>query len=1003
MSLARYHAKRDFTKTPEPAGRAARKAGRLRFVIQKHAASRLHYDFRLELDGTLKSWAVPKGPSLDPADKRLAVHVEDHPVEYGSFEGVIPEKQYGAGQVIVWDQGTWAPLAGDARKAYREGHLKFELEGEKMHGAWALVRMHGRNGDDHDNWLLIKEKDDQAEPGQGEKLVKERPESVISGRSVEELKGQGREDVWDSNQSDPAKAFKPAAGKAKAGKAKAGKGVGAKSAKATNATRATKATKATKAAAPREPTKAKRIKAFVDGEAVSASIANLGSKAAQPASMEPQLATLAEQAPQDEGWAYEVKFDGYRLVARIKQGKVSLITRNGHDWSAKFPRIVAALEALGMQSAWLDGEVCVMNDKGVSSFGLLQQWLSNEGEGARRDACYMLFDMPYCAGRDLREVPLSGRKAALADVLADVEEGGVLRLSQHLDDASGEDAQLQACKLGLEGLIGKRVDGHYINGRSRDWIKLKCRQRQEFVIGGFTPPQGSRSHFGSLLLGVHDKGGKLRYAGRVGTGFDGATLQSVFKRLETVEAEASPFSAPLPAAQRARGTRWVKPRLVAEVTFAEWTSDGLVRQGAFEGLREDKPARVITQELPVAAKELKGTGAKKSKVSTGSAASKNSMSEVKDAAAPKKAAVKSSAKESPKRTTKMSQTAVATKRAAVKKAPAKTGAAKEMAGAETVPKTVAKAGVAKASPVKAGSVKPKGHEVAGVVISHPDRVVYPADGVTKLEVAQFYERVAERLLPFIKDRPLSLMRCPGGIDGQCFFQKHAKEMHLPGVEAPLIEDTHGENPYIVVRDVQGLVGLAQWGNLELHAWNATMRNIEKPDMIVIDFDPADDVPWSEVADAARAARTLFDHLGLTSFVKTTGGKGLHVVVPFTPKDGWDVIKEFSHQIALRLVEAFPDRFLATATIAKRKGKIFVDYLRNGRGATAVTPYTLRARPGATVAVPLSWDDLDRDWRAQPVRLRDVMAARGKQADPWKDYFKPKQSITEKMKRAVGMV
>jgi bifunctional non-homologous end joining protein LigD len=983
MSLTRYHAKRDFSKTAEPRGRApgraapgassraAKPSRNLRFVIQKHAARRLHYDFRLELDGTLKSWAVPKGPSLDPADRRLAVHVEDHPVEYGSFEGVIPEKQYGAGEVIVWDQGTWAPISTDARKAYREGHLKFELVGEKLHGAWALVRMHGkRPGDEgHDNWLLIKEQDGEALPGKGEKMIRDRPESVISGRDVAELKGAGDADVWDSKESDPKKAYKPAkAAKAtkavktaQATKIPTAKGAARKSlqsaAKAVKATGASE--RASKAQAARTDVKAALPAAFA------------GRKAALPAKLEPQLATLVEDAPQGEDWVYEVKFDGYRLLARVEKEKsgvrAKLFTRNGHDWSAKFPQIRKALEALPIDTGWLDGEVCVMNAKGVSSFSLLQQWLSDEGEGAKYEAVFMLFDLPYFQGRDLREVALCDRKALLAALLAQGGHQEVLRFSDHLD-ADGAGAQAQACKLGLEGLIGKRVDGAYINGRSRDWIKLKCRQRQEFVIAGYTPPQGARTGFGSLLLAVHEEG-KLRYAGRVGTGFDARRLQSMLKELKALETDDSPFDAALPAAARVRGTRWVKPRLVAEVTFAEWTSDGHVRQAAFEGLREDKPARDIGAELPADARPARKTA-------------------VKNGGARQRPTKGNTTKSN---TTKSNTTESSAAKKAVAKAPARKSAAKKAAIQTT-----------RSGKVRASDGAGIDNEVAGLTISHPARLVFPEDGVTKLDVARFYERIAENLLPYVKDRPLSLVRCPDGIGGACFFQKHAAQLKLEGVERPLIEDSNGENPYIVVKNVEGLVSLAQVGNLELHAWNATMKNIEKPDMLVMDFDPAEDVPWNQVAEAAQAARTLFEALGLQSFLKTTGGKGLHVVVPFTPKDGWDEVKAFSHHIALRMVEAFPDRFLATATKAKRKGKIFVDYLRNGRGATAVSPYTLRARPGATVAVPLDWKDLKRDWRSKPVTIEDILGARGRIADPWKDYFKVRQSITEKMKRSIGM-
>lgn len=878
MSLTRYRDKRDFSRTPEPAGKTLRSRGALKFVIQKHAARRLHYDFRLELDGVLKSWAVPKGPSIDPADKRLAVHVEDHPMEYGGFEGVIPEKQYGAGEVILWDRGTWSPL-GDARKSYREGHLKFHLEGEKLHGLWALVRMHARaSQDEHDNWLLIKEKDDEAKPGEGESLVKDRPESVASGRVVEELRNSGKEAVWNSDRADS-----PAKGSAKAAPPPA---------------------------------------------------ASTGREAAQPAMLDAQLATLVTGVPAGEDWLYEVKFDGYRLLARIDQGKVKLYTRNRNDWTAKFRGIADACKALGVKSAWLDGEACVMDAKGRSSFGELQKSLAGESE---QQPVYMVFDLPYLNGRDLRGLPLHRRKEILRDLLAPLGNDSMLRFSDHLH-AAGADAQVQACKLGLEGLIGKRPDGEYVAGRSRDWIKLKCRQRQEFVIGGYTPPQGARSGFGALLLGVYDKPGVLTYAGRVGTGFDQKGLVSMLKKLKAAAADESPFAG-VPREQRVRGTQWVRPELVAEVTFQERTGDGLVRQAAFEGLREDKPARRVGTEKAMAPPpaQTPRTSARRQTVAAGKGA--------------------------------------ATKTAVSTKAPEKN-----------------------ATRAKAAS----GEEVAGIVITHPGRVIYPEANITKLDVARYYERMAARILPYIRNRPLSIVRCPAGTAGACFFQKHTTDLKVPGVETVMIEDSHGVNPYIVVNSAEGLVGLAQMGTLELHAWNATMANIEKPDMLVMDFDPDEALEWHHVTEAAEAARALFEGIGLTSFVKTTGGKGLHVVVPLAPRDGWDEVKEFSRQIALRMVEAFPDRFTATVSKAKRTGKIFIDYLRNGRGSTAVTPYSLRARAGATVATPLDWRDLKTRVRSGSFTLKTVEKQIAGRADPWQAYPRTKQFLTDKAKRAVGL-
>jgi bifunctional non-homologous end joining protein LigD len=851
MGLARYRQKRDFSITPEPSGTGKRSGKQLRYVIQKHAARRLHYDFRLELDGVLKSWAVPKGPSLDPADKRLAVHVEDHPLAYGSFEGVIPEKQYGAGEVIVWDQGSWEPVASSpaaALAAYRKGHLKFRLDGEKLQGNWALVRMHGRNSDDKaDNWLLVKEDDEFALPGEGEKAVREQQESVLSGRTVEALK----------------------TGKKTAGKPPA------------------------KKAAP---------KAGLDLPHTT--------PVKLPERMDPQLATLVERAPGGDDWAYEVKFDGYRLLARVDRGKVTLFTRNGLDWTDRFPGIAAALSKLPAKDMWLDGEACVMDDKGISRFGALQRVLSGE---SRLAPLLMLFDVMHIDGRDLREAPLEQRKEALKQLLATQGDDSPLRYSDHLL-ATGSEAQAQACQIGLEGLIGKRLGSRYVGRRSSDWIKLKCRQRQEFVIGGYTPPGGSRSNFGALLLGVFDPPGQLRYAGRIGTGFDARTLQSLHERMLALETETSPFVS-IPSEQRVRGTHWLKPELVAEVSFAEWTDDGHVRQGAFVGLREDKPAAAIGREVP-------------------------------------KATVR---KSEPQR--------------------------------------------------KAAARQTKGTQIAGVTITHPERIVYPEAGISKLEVAQYYERMAARMLPYLKDRPLSLVRCPGGAqaDKACFFQKHVLEDEFPGIETVLIEDSSGEKePYVVANSAEALAGLAQMSTLELHAWGSTAAHLETPDMFVIDFDPDEGLAWHNVVDAARAAHALFDGIGLTSFLKTTGGKGLHVVVPIVPEAGWDEVKEFTRMVALRLVEAFPDRFTANISKAKRKGRIFVDYLRNGRGATAIAPYSLRARPNAPVAVPIAWDDLDRDVRGNSFTLRNMEKALAGRDDPWADYFNVRQKLTAKMKRSVGM-
>src|SRR5438876_135362 len=657
MGLQRYHRKRDFGKTPEPkGGLTERRRSGLRFVLQKHAARRLHYDFRLELDGTLKSWAVPKGPSLDPADKRLAVHVEDHPLAYGNFEGVIPEKQYGAGPVVLWDRGTWSP-EGDARRGYREGHLKFSLSGKKLRGGWALVRMKGRGEEGKEPWLLIKERDAEARPGHGADLLEEAPQSVKSGRTVEDI----------------------AAGRKKA----------QPHAKLTRA-------------AP-----AKRIAVSV-GEPVRA----------LPAHLEPELATLVDTAPADTGWLYEIKYDGYRVLARIDGRKVRLYTRKGLDWTARFADIARDLAARDFGPAWLDGEVCVLDSRGRTSFSALQRVLSDASKGP---ALYFVFDAPFLHGRDLRALPLTERRDALERALGTLDARSTLRFSAALV-ASGKEVRAQACKMGLEGVIGKLATSPYRHERTRNWIKLKCRQRQEFVIAGYTPPGGSRHGLGALLLGVHEKNGELRYAGRVGTGFDHATLVALEQKLSRLRTDASPFGRP-PAGRLARGVHWIKPTLVAEISFAEWTHDGHVRQASFEGLREDKPQTEVRREIP---------------------------------------------RETPQA------------RTGTRRAVARAGAAK----------------VARASPPMVGGVK----------ISNPERLVYPEANITKLMVAEYYARVAPRLLPYVASRPLSIVRCPDGTKGPCFFQKHVGDYQITGIDVAMIQDSTGRNPYIVANTAKALIG-----------------------------------------------------------------------------------------------------------------------------------------------------------------------------------------------------
>ncbi|MBI6566663.1 DNA ligase D [Pseudomonas synxantha] len=823
--LSEYNRKRDFEITAEPAGSSPatkRKTSALSFVIQKHDARNLHYDFRLELDGVLLSWAVPKGPSLDPTQKRLAVHVEDHPLSYGSFEGSIPAGQYGAGDVIVWDRGLWQPH-DDPHKAYAAGKLKFTLVGEKLSGDWALVRTRLKGSGDKEQWLLIKEKDQQARPTADYDIVQAQPDSVLSDASV--------------------------------GKVKA-------------------ASKTRKAAKPKKAT------------------------SALPDQFSPQLATLVDRAPAGD-WLYEIKFDGYRMLARIRDGEVRLFTRNGNDWTERLPRQVKALEALKLKDSWLDGEVVSLNADGLPDFQALQNAFDI---GRSLDIVYYLFDAPFLDGQDLRNVAVEERRAALKSALSG-SRSKLLRFSEAFA-ANQRDIFESACDLALEGVIGKRAGSLYVSSRSADWIKLKCRLRQEFVIVGYTRPQGSRSGFGALLLAVNDDNG-LVYAGRVGTGFDQAALKSIYAKLTALERKTSPLEKPLTSAQ-ARGVHWVEPTLVGEVQFTEWTREGVVRQAAFLGLRTDKPAAQIIHEQPRTAKSL----------------------------------------EKPK--------------------------------------------------------KPKAKTTeSGVNITHPERVIDTQSGTQKQQLAQFYAGISQWILPFLHGRPVSLLRAPEGIEGEQFFQKHSERMAIPHIKQldQALDPGHARLMEIDSRDA--LVGAVQMGTVELHTWGATTDKIETPDLFVLDLDPDPALPWKAMLEAAQLTLSVLDELGLQAFVKTSGGKGLHLIVPLARRDGWDTVKAFAKAMAQFMTQQLPERFTATSGPKNRVGKIFIDYLRNARGASTVAAYSVRARPGLPVSVPVSRDELKDLRGAQQWTVANLHERlQGLKEDPWAGYAN-RQKISKKMWDKLG--
>lgn len=865
--LKEYNRKRHFQRTAEPAGKRSAKAGHS-FVIQKHQARNLHYDFRLEMDGALKSWAVPKGPSLDPRVKRLAMQVEDHPVAYGSFEGIIPAGEYGGGTVMLWDRGDWEPI-GDAKEGYERGHLKFTLHGAKLRGAWVLVRI-ARGTPEKPQWLLIKERDAEAKPEAKGDVLEELPPSAASGRGLEEI-ANDRDKVWKSNgvlkssRQDNDRYGKPAA-----------------------------ATARETQKAPAQNAPAKKVPARVDVE----------------------LATLAKEAPTGDDWLHEIKLDGYRMICRVEKGKATFLSRNYQDWTARFPSLVQAVKELPARQALLDGEVVAVRPDGTTNF----QDLQNAFRAGRHEALhYHVFDILHLDGKDLTGLPLDERKRILAKLLGAKGVPATLQYSQHIV-GNGPAFFRQVCNKKLEGIVSKRRDRPYVSGRGYDWLKVKCLKNDEFVIGGYTDPAGARTGFGALLVGYYGKADALKHAGKVGTGFGDTALQALTKRLKALATRHSPFTDLTKAGAH---VHWVKPELVAQVSYGSWTNDGLLRHASFQGLREDKPATQVTRPAPVSLSEAKRAG--------------------------EKAATSASRVPSAKR------------------------------------KAVGAAGNASAQ------------EFAGVRLTHPDKILYPKQGITKLDLASYYQTVADRILPYLSDRPLVLVRCPDGSEKGCFYQKH------PGAGVPAalrrvpIREKNKTEDYVIVDDLAGLISLAQLGVLEIHAWGSRADKLESPDRLIFDLDPDTRVAWSVVVAAARQMREFLRELGLASFVKTTGGKGLHLVIPIERRHDWDDVKAFCKNVAEAIVAADPARYTANMSKAARPGKIYIDYLRNGRGATAIVPYSTRARPDAPVSVPLTWNELSPRLQSDHFTLRNIDARlKSLKRDPWQAFSSTKQSLKRAM-------
>ena len=813
--LEPYRQKRDFEVTPEPTESRTTAEGNS-FVIQNHAATRLHWDFRLEMGGVHRSWAVTKVPTLDPSVKRLAVHTEDHPISYGDFEGTIPAGQYGAGTVIIWDRGTWAPM-GDVEAGYHKGSLKFRLVGKKLKGGFALVHLRDKlPKDGGKNWLLIKEKDEYAQPGSGDALAAQN-KSVVSGLTLEEMKAH---DAIAHSKEMPRK-------------------------------------------------KPKKIK---PADLPKAKAAPLGKVP------EPQLASLASHPPHGEGWVHEIKYDGYRTLARIEDGAVQMITRNGHDWTDRYKPIAKALANLPVKNAIVDGEICVQLPNGATSFAALQDALAT---GASSKLVYFVFDLLHLDGYDLRRTPLADRKRALEPLIAAIaKEDGALHYSEHFE-GEGDEFFAQAMRMRLEGITSKRADAPYDSGRSKTWLKIKGATAAEFSIVGYTESKAAGGL--SALLVAEPQGQGLTYVGKVGTGFTEATARDLKKKLAALQIDRPVFT--LTMDEKVPGVRWVEPKLIAEVEFANKTDAGHLRAARYKGLRGKAEASPVT-----------GT------------AGSRPVKQVTDA------------------------------------------------------------------------------HLAQIFITNPDRRMFSADGPTKLDVAMYYAQVGDWMLPHVADRPLTLVRSPSGKVSDRFYQRHAMAgmpADIHRVPIPKEDDPKVREDYLYIKDAAGLLALAQFGVVEFHTWGCKVDKPERPDRMVFDLDPDEGLDWRKVVEAGFEVRDFLGELGFTPFARTTGGKGLHIVIEIERHSEWDEFKGFSQAVVQALAARAPQRYTANMSKKERRGRIFIDYLRNGRSATAATSYTLRAREGCPASANLTWDelaDLDDpkvfDWRTLPQRLRSL------ENDPW---------------------
>ncbi|WP_369935381.1 non-homologous end-joining DNA ligase [Xanthomonas tesorieronis] len=967
MTLREYARKRRFGATPEPADDgAAAPSQRPIFVVQLHHASSRHYDFRLEADGVLKSWAVPKGPSLRVGEKRLAVQVEDHPLSYAGFAGDIPEGHYGAGHVDVFDHGTWS-CDGEPLAAIAAGKLDFVLHGERLNGNWKLVRTALRGK--QPQWLLIKRDDAFAADRDADALLAEPVPAPAPKRVAKTAK--------PTKASKVGKASRPAREAAPATSARA---------------------VAPSAARPRRSDAAWRKRALaLDG----------ARDRPCPPGERAQLTLLRDRAPDGAQWLHEIKWDGYRLLADLDAGRATLRSRNDQAWTGTFPEVAHAVQALPVSEARLDGELVVLDADGRSDFSALQRVIEGSSKQPLR---YLVFDLLGVAGVDLREVPLLQRKHLLRQLLGDTP--GVLAYSDHVL-GRGPEVFAAAAAKGYEGVVSKRADARYHGGRGGDWVKTKHENSDDFVIVGYTDPKGARSGFGSLLLAQRSDGG-LRYVGRVGTGFDASGLRRLLAQLQALHSEQEVVDIPAHAPFPRRSVHWVRPQLVAEVAFRGWAKEGLLRQAAFKRLREDKPLQDLGGDRappPAAAQGSRAVAARTAASAKKTApAARGSAKPTKRSATSKDDAAKSgAAKRKPASAKPAPRASAATQNAASsakKAAPAARESAKPTKRSTTSKDDAAKSDAAKRKPTsampaprasaaaqKAASSASNDAAAAAVVITHPERVVYPSAGISKGEVADYYRAIAPWVLQEVAGRPLSLLRCPDGAGGECFFQKHNNRALGQHVHAIALKQKSGTEDYLYIDDLAGLLELVQMNTLELHPWGSTVDDPEHPDRLVFDLDPGEGVSWTQIKAAAREIRTRLRETGLESFVRLSGGKGLHVVVPIVPGADWEQARDFCEAFAQALASSAPERYVATMSKAKRNGVIFIDWLRNGRGNTSVCSWSLRAREHATVAVPLRWEELARIASPQVFPLAKALqrAARLRE-HPWKEMDALRQRL-----------